>query len=124
MMFAGHGVGTPGIDNVKLGFIRGKRDPIRLVKILGNCFEISGLGIIPENVTATIFALGNVPLVIRKNPIGRISKPYGSIRFDDNIVRRVQLLALELIHKNRDRTVWLSPSHPPGSMFASHSTCL
>ena len=33
MMFTGHGMGAPRIDNVQLRFIRGKGDSIRLVKV-------------------------------------------------------------------------------------------
>ena len=64
MMFARHGVGTAGIDHVQLRFIRGKRDPIRLIKIRDDRFEIAGQRIKTEDITPTIFTLGNVPFVV------------------------------------------------------------
>jgi hypothetical protein len=51
-------------------------------------------------------------------------KPNGVVRFDHNVVGRIERLALELVHQHRDGAVIFGARHAPGIVLAGDEAAL
>src|SRR3954453_4886714 len=61
---------------------------------------------------------------VERPAIGRMGEPLAAVRMRDDVVRRVQLLAVVIVAKHGRGAVMFITRHPPGQMFAGKLTAL
>jgi len=90
-----------GVDNVKLFVVGGKTDPVGFLKLVSNQVELCGLCVEAiDRLLNKEFAF--VSFVIDHAAITWIGKPYATIGVNNQIVRRIEWLALPFIRKGCD----------------------
>ena len=92
-----------GIRDIEQALIRREGDAVRPIEIVGDDADFARGGVDPEDVTALELHLRAVPLVIGLDAVGGIGEPDGIVRFDDDVVRAVESLALVAIDDGDDR---------------------
>ncbi len=87
-----------GVYNVEFGFVRRKAETVGLGKITGDHRGLATLRIDAIDIGGQ-FKLGACPFVVEQDAIARVGKPDAAVRMDDNIVGRVEALALVAVHQ-------------------------
>src|SRR5690606_37314186 len=70
------------------------------------------------------FLLGLMALVVAEQAERRISEPDAAVRLHYDIVRRIELLAVEAIGEHRDATVILGAGDTPATVLAGNEPAI
>src|SRR6185437_3653658 len=117
-------VGEAGIDDVKLLLVRRQGNAVRLHEIIGHDLDVTGFRIDPVDIVLLLLGLLFEALVVAADSVDRVGKPDRTIGSDNDVVGRVQLLAVVLVGDDGDRAVELGPSDPSPAMLASDQSSL
>ncbi len=113
------------IRHIQALFIRRECQPVGFDHVIDHQRGFAGCRIMAKNVAAVQVRVAFVPLFrARQNAIRRVCKPDRPIRFDDHIVRRIELLALVIVHHRHDAAVRLCADDAPPAMFAGNQAAL
>src|SRR5579872_4418699 len=108
------------LDDVHAGLVGRKAEPVRAVDVAGDDAGAAGAAVDPVDIGRQ-FRLGLAALVIRQDAERRIGEPDRSVRFDHDIVGRVERLAVdpvETVADHGDRAVVLGPRHLAPAVLA------
>ena len=86
--------------------------------------HLSRLRVEAIDVTAADFRLRAVALVVGVDAVGGIGEPDGVVGFDDEVVGRVEALAVPFVGEHRDRAVDLGARDAARQMLAGHQPAL
>ena len=109
-----------GIRDVEQTLVGREGDAVRLTKssatrVTPRC------GVDAEDIAAVELHLGEVPLVVGLDAVGGIGEPDGVVRFDDDVVRAVEPLALVAIGDGGDGAVELGAADAAPAVLAARS---
>ena len=104
-------------DDVNARFVGREGEAVRAAQPFGNDGGAPGAPVDAIDVGRQ-FRLGPGALVIAGDAENRIGEPHRPVRFDDDIVGRVERLVLEAVANVRDRAVVLGPGDPPHPVLA------
>ena len=111
-----------GVGDIQAGFVGRKGQPVRTVKIAEHGID-PARGINPVDLTGQ-FLFGLEPFVIGGDPVMGVGEPDRAVRFDDNVVWRVQGFAVKAVGNHRDGSVEFCPGDAPCAMFAGQQPAL
>ena len=111
-------VGASGIGNIKECLIGRETDPVRLRIVVGDTCHGTIGGVDPVDMAGTDLARRAPPLVIHQDAVVGIGEPDRPVGAFHDIVRRVELPALVIVGKNRNRAVMSGAGDPPRQMLA------
>jgi hypothetical protein len=86
--------------------------------------ELAALGVEAEDEAAGLLLRRGVAFVRQDDAVGRVGEPDGAVRLDDDVVGRVQPLALEAVHEAMAGAIRLRPGDPPVAVLAVDDTAL
>ena len=112
-----------GVDDVKLFFVRRKTDTVGLNHVIDNDRGLAGFRVEAINVGRK-FEGSFVPFVVGHDSVAGIGEPDGSIGMDGEIVWRVKLFVLEMIHQHGDGIIVFGASDAAGVVFAGEQASL
>src|SRR5690606_11786361 len=95
----------------------------RTWNVVGEHFKAPA-GAIEAIKAVRYFLFRLVPLVVAEQTERRIGEPDAVVGFHDDVVRRVEALALEAIGENGDRPVVLGAGDATPPMLAGHEPAL
>ncbi len=107
--------GVGDIENLLVGR---EREAVRLDPVADDQGHRPAVRIDAIDVRRADLGFGLVALVVAVDAVGRIGEPDRAIRLDHQVVRRVQLLALEAVGQHGDRAVMLGARHTASAMLA------
>src|SRR5262249_34541992 len=117
-------VGEAGIADIELLLVGREAKPVGLHEVVDDDLDLAGLRIDPVDVLLLLLGRGLDALIKAADAVGRISEPDRTVGGDDRVVRRVQLLAIELVGDDRDRAVELGPRDATAAMLAGDQASL
>src|ERR1700722_1716831 len=94
-----------GVGDIKLLLVRREGETVRLDEISRHGCDLAIGGIETIDIARADLGSRGVALIFRIDAIGRIGKPDRSVRLHHEIVRRIELFALETIGEHLARTV-------------------
>src|SRR5262245_28026359 len=112
-------VGESGIDDVELLLVGREADAIRLDEVVDDNLDVAGFRIDPIDIVLFLLGRGFDTFVEAADTVDRIGEPDGAVGSDDDVIWRIQLLAIIAVGDDRDRAVELSTGDPPAAMLAS-----
>jgi hypothetical protein len=115
-------VAVTGVDDVELLLVGREREAVGFHEVVDHSLDRAAVRIDPVDPLLLLFLLGFDSLVVCHDPVERIAEPDRAVGGDDDVVRRVQLLAVVAVGDDGDRAVELGASHPPGAMLAGDET--
>ena len=108
-----------GVDDIELLLVRREDNAVGLHEIIDDNLDVTRFRINAVDVFLVLLRLGLDALVIAANTVAGIDEPDRTIGGDNQVVRRVELLAIICVGDNRDRAVKFGPGDPPAAVFAS-----
>src|SRR5260221_7511646 len=112
-----------GLHDVHLLLVRREAQPVRPVDALGHDRRPPALAVDAIDVRRQ-FRRRLVAFVMAEDAEGRIGEPDRIVRFDDDVVRRVEWLAVEAVEDDGDAAVIFGARHPPRIVLAGDETAL
>ena len=120
---ADHSWDQARFDDIELLLVVREGKSVRAIDLAGHHRSPPGLRIEAVQVGRQ-FGGGHVALVVAQNAEGRIAEPDRVVGFDHDVVRRVERLAVELVHQHGDRAVVFGARHAPAVVLAGDESAL
>jgi len=108
---------------LRFGAPRRKAKPVRSQHAFGDDTGFAGSAVDPVDVGVDL-GFRDIAFVIAKQAEHRIGEPDRAVGFHDDVIRRIQLLAVKGVHQHRNRTVIFGPGHAPPAMLAGDQPAL
>jgi hypothetical protein len=112
-----------GVDDVHFSFVGRKTDTVGLDHVTDNDRGLTGFRVDAVNVGGQ-FEGSFVSFVVGHDAVARIGEPDGSIGMDGEIVWRVELFVLEMIHQHGDGAVVFGAGDAASVVFAGDKAAL
>ena len=112
-------VRDPRISDIQQAFIRRKRQTVWFDVVVRHDADVARR-VNSVDMACSDFALRTVPFVVYQNSVTWVGKPNRSIRFNHDVVWRVQLFAIEGVRDNRDGSVMFRTCDAACQMFAGY----
>jgi hypothetical protein len=109
-------MGRAGVGDIEPGFVRRERQPVGLHPVGRDARDGTGAAVDPIDVGGADLGGALLPFIVAVDAVSRIGEPDRIVRFDHDVVGRIQSVALEGIRQHGDRAIVL------GSGRASPST--
>src|SRR6185437_16550666 len=93
-------------------------------KIVDGDPQVARPGVKTIDVAVSDLALRFAALILGTDAVGRIREPYCSVGFHDDVIGRVQALALIALRENRDLAAQFRAGDPASPMLAGDETAL
>src|SRR3981189_1510111 len=113
-----------GVADIELLLVRREAKAVGLHEVIDDNLDITGFRIHPVDVFLFLLRLGFDALVIAADTVGWVPEPDRIIGSDNQVVRRVQLLAIVLVGDDGARAVDFRPGDPSAAVFASEQASL
>src|SRR3982074_421750 len=113
-----------GVADIELLLVRREAKAVGLHEVIDDDLDVTGFRIHPVDVFLFLLRVCLDALVIAADAVGWVAEPDRIIGRDDQVVRRVQLLAIVLVGDDGDRAVEFGPGDPSAAVFASEQASL
>ena len=111
-------VGEAGVADIELLLVGREAKAVGLDEVVDHHLDVTGFRIDPVDVFLVLLGVGLDALIKAADAVGWIAEPDRAVGGDHRVVRRVELLAVELVGDDRDRAVEFGPGDPPAAMLA------
>src|SRR5229473_91831 len=113
-----------GVEDIEILLVRGEGKAVGLHEVIDDNLDVTRFRIHPVDVFLFLLRVGFDALIIAADAVGWIAEPDRIIGSDNQVVRRVQLLAIVLVGDDSDRTVEFGPGDPSAAVFAREQASL
>src|SRR6185437_415230 len=113
-----------GIGHVKRRLIGREGQSVWLYPVRHDKRYSSGAVVDPVDVGSADLGFALPPLIVAVDPVGRVGEPDRAIRFDHDIVGRIQSTPLILIGEGGDRAIVLGPADASCKVLAGDEPSL
>ncbi len=115
---------APAVDDVEPALVRGERQPVGPVEVVGHHLHGPAARVEPVHVTGADLTVGPEALVVAVDAVTRVGEPQRAVRALDDVVGTVQPLAVPVVGEHGDGAVMLGPGHPARALLAADQPAL
>src|SRR6185312_13761932 len=112
------------LDDVKARFARREAETVRPADIVGDDRHLAAAAVDAVDAGDRQLGLGAIAFVLAADPERRVGEPDRAVGFDDDVIRRIERLALEAVAQGGDGAVVLGAAYLAAAMLAGDEAAL